>query len=93
MACERTLSWRGDVEIWYEDLFGETLAPATRLERVNALLASLDLAPLAPTAEVVHLLDPAAMRMNDSASYLRIPNVREVEAALGSDETGWLLRP
>ena len=36
------------------------------------------------------MLDPTVTKLNSSEIYRLIPNVDEIEAELGNDETGWL---
>ncbi len=43
-----------------------------------------------PAHQTEALMDPARTRLNSPETYVRLPNARAVDEALGSDETGWL---
>lgn len=73
------------LKLTYEDVYlggrgRELLDEATRF---------VGLEPVAD-ADADALLDPARTRLNSRESYALIPNAGDVDAALGSDDTGWL---
>lgn len=73
------------LELFYEDLF---LADRdTRWRLVGSLWAHLGLAPCAGP-RVGGFLENASFRMGGPSTYGRLPNLAEIEAALGNDETG-----
>ena len=46
-----------------------------------------------PPDDTDELLDPARTKLNSSDTYLRLPNAREIDEALGNPETGRLFDP
>jgi hypothetical protein len=82
------------LELTYEELFGPEVSMSARMARVASLEAALDLPPLADPERLVtreRALQPAR-KMNDAATWQRVPNIQQVEAQLGSDDTGYLFR-
>lgn len=82
------LRTRGDgrvLELCYEDLF--LAAQSTRWRLVESLWAHLGLPPC-EDARVGHFLENDSFRMQQPGTYGRLPNLAEIEAALGNDETG-----
>jgi hypothetical protein len=79
---------RGDgqaLELFYEDLF---LADrTTRWRLVESLWSHLGL-PSCAGRRVSAFLENASFRMGGPATYGRLPNLAEIEATLGNDETG-----
>jgi hypothetical protein len=78
-------------ELSYEDVFAPGADLARGLERVDEVLAFLGAGALpagTTLARARHLLDPAIHKMNGELSYHRVPNIEEVEATCGTDETG-----
>jgi hypothetical protein len=73
------------LELCYEDLF--LGARSTRWRLVGSLWAHLGLPPC-ENPRVGRFLENASFRMGRSATYGRLPNLAEIEAALGNDETG-----
>jgi len=75
------------IKLWHENLY----TPAVEHNR-SVLQGVFDLLGLTlpSTAEIDRLLDPAITKLNSDESYRFVPNIDEVEAHLGSDETGWL---
>jgi hypothetical protein len=74
------------LKLTYEDVYlggrgRDFLDEATRF---------LDLDPVADE-EADALLDPARTKLNSRESYAFVPNAAAIDAALGSDTTGWLL--
>jgi hypothetical protein len=43
------------------------------------------------TTELDRLLDPAITKLNSAETCGLVPNAREIDEKLGSEETGWLL--
>jgi hypothetical protein len=83
-----TLRARGDgrvLELWYEDLFLSDRS--TRWRLVESLWSHLGLPPC-QEPRVSRFLEEPSFRMGNSATYGRLPNLAEIEASLGSDETG-----
>lgn len=69
----------------YEDLFlGER---STRWRLVESLWSHLGLPPC-ENPRAGRFLENASFRMGKPATYGRLPNLAEIEATLGSDETG-----
>ena len=91
------LHWVGSVLKLREDghvfqLNYEHLYFATREAQhaqLSGLWSFLELAPLS-APEVDHYLDPETAKLGGQATYGRLPNAAEIDAALGADETGWL---
>lgn len=81
------------VDLWYEDLYQPDDDPASRrstlAELYRALELSLDDEGVDHEA-IDRLLDPARTKVNSEATYRAVPNIDEIEARFGSDETGWL---
>ncbi len=75
------------MKVVYEDVF---LAPvALQGEWLRALWSFLDLTPF-DDARVRHFLDPREVQQGTTATYGRLPNLVEIEAACGSDDSGRL---
>ena len=73
------------LELCYEDLFlGE---PSTRWRLVESLWSHLGVPPC-QNPRVGRFLEDASFRMGQPATYGRLPNLAEIEAALGNDDTG-----
>jgi hypothetical protein len=73
------------LELSYEDLFlGER---SGRWRIVDSLWSHLGL-PRCENPRVGRFLDNASFRMGKPATYGRLPNLAEIEASLGDDETG-----
>jgi hypothetical protein len=81
-------------DLWYEDLFGEFDPPEGCLDKVQEIFSFLGLPELDAKrwTRAEGMLDPLQRRVNSKDSYDLIPNIREVEDLLGTDETGWLFR-
>lgn len=74
------------IKLTYEALyFGEM---AARVARIDAVWDWLELPRLQPSAYEYYLGD--RVKMNAERMYAYLPNDREIDAACGSDETGWL---
>ncbi len=82
------LSGRSDgrvLELCHEDLFlGER---GTRWRLVESLWSHLGLPPC-ENPQVGRFLENTSFRMGKPATYGRLPNLAEIEATLGNDETG-----
>jgi LPS sulfotransferase NodH len=73
------------LELYYEDLFlGER---STRWQLVESVWAHLGLPPC-ENPQVGRFLANASLRMRKPATYGRLPNLAEIEATFGNDETG-----
>jgi LPS sulfotransferase NodH len=73
------------LELCYEDLFlGDR---STRWRLVESLWAHLGLPPCA-SPRVRRFVESASFRMGKPATYGRLPNLAEIEATLGNDDTG-----
>lgn len=71
----------------YEDLYLTTASE--QAEMLGRLWAHLGVPP--PTSpRLGYYLDPAEVRMAGPSTYGRLPNIAEINAECGSDETGWL---
>ncbi len=83
------------LDLWYEDLYGPDDAPSDRVETLGSILRFLgcDIEDAGVARErIEQLLDPDRSKVNSTATYLRVPGMREIEERYGSDETGWLFR-
>jgi hypothetical protein len=86
------ISWR---EITYEDFFEPRLSIDARLEAVQSLLEFLE-AGRATDRELIAMrtyLNPAVTGFQNVDSYTKIPNIHEVERALGSAQSGFVFDP
>ena len=87
LRANRTPSW----ELSYEDIFAPGPALPDGLSRVNQTLAFLGAGPLPEGAALgwaKRLLNPAVNKVNSELTYQMVPNIEEVEATCGNDETG-----
>jgi hypothetical protein len=73
------------IQMFYEDMFVADVV--TRLRQAESLWSHLGLPPCT-NPRVGAFLDNASFRMGGPATYGRLPNLAELEAALGNDETG-----
>jgi hypothetical protein len=72
-------------EVVFEDFF--LVPPDEKRARLREVFAFLELEP--PEGQAVErFLDPAHAQLNTDETYARVPNLRELDDALGSDETG-----
>jgi hypothetical protein len=71
----------------YEDLYAPDIAQNRRQFELIARFLGVTL-PV--DADLDEWLNPEHAKLNSAASYSCIPNAREIDAALGSDETGRL---
>ena len=72
----------------YEDLYLSD--PGTQRDLLESMWSFLEVTPLAADA-VGRYLDPRVASLGGPATYRRLPNAAEIDAALGSAETGRLL--
>lgn len=91
--CLQELAESGTVfsRLWYEEFFAPGQTLGSRVARLNDVLRFLGCGEFAvgqARDQVARLLDPAANRLADEAIYRRIPNIDEIEARCGSDESG-----
>src|SRR5258708_4686460 len=84
-AVLRARSDRRALGLCYQDLLLGDRSARWRL--VEALWSHLGLPPCAEP-RVGRFLEDASFRMGRPATYGRLPNLAEIEAALGNDETG-----
>ena len=83
------------LEMWYEEVYAPGLTPAQRHECLRRILTFMgkDTGPAAMDVGAVdRLLDPAVSKMNSRDTYLRVPNIHDIERRFGSDRTGWLFK-
>ncbi len=79
------------LEITYEDLFAE-FEDEERLEKVKEIFRFLGVSfPDEKLAEIERLLSPKR-KITGNGTYDLIPNIKEVEQELGSEENGFLFR-
>jgi len=87
LRANRTPSW----ELSYEDIFAPGPALPGGLSRVNETLEFLGAGPLREGASLSWakgLLNPVVHKVNSELTYRMVPNIEEVEAMCGNDETG-----
>lgn len=82
------------ISVYYEDLFGETVSASAQVDQINRILwflcyPSVDYA-VSGMAAWKEIMSRSCCKWNTSEVYRRIPNVRALEAAVGSQENGWL---
>lgn len=76
------------IKLTYEDLyFSET---QQQNQQIAALWNLLKIAPL-ELERYQYYLQPEAVKINSTATYIFLPNAREIQEACGNDVTGWLL--
>jgi len=77
----------------YEDFLDPNLAGASKINKLNEVYRYLGFSEITETRHIEtiqQLLDPTQNQFNDQQTYRLIPNINEIEEALGSDETGYL---
>lgn len=75
------------LKVVYEDLYlAHSVDQATVLDRLWAHLG----VPRPTSARVSYYLDPGEVQMAATSTYGKLPNIAEINAACGSDETGWI---
>jgi LPS sulfotransferase NodH len=80
---------RPPLKLIYEDFY---FAPVAEQERMLATIWQfLDLEPV-PRVRYERFLRSEETMMNSAQTYAFLPNIDEIEAACGSDETGWLFQ-
>ena len=82
-------------EVAYEDIYAPEDQPATSLRRVNEILEFLRAGPLPdgkPADGARRLLNPRSAKLNSEQTYHAIPNIDDIEAICGTDETGYLFK-
>lgn len=75
------------LNLFYEDFF--LAPPAEREMQLTRLFEFLDVEPV-PASAADRYINPARARLNSEETYARVPNLREIDEALGSDENGRL---
>lgn len=83
------------LEVAYEDLYGLARSEEEKLAQIRTLFAfafAQRTVVESPDvwARIKALLDPQESKLNGTHSYRRIPNAREIDRKLGSEETGYL---
>ena len=81
--------------VTYEELYGPDRSFHEKVKLLHRMLAFIDKKPFTAGShlhELARLFDPDRTKLNTHDTYRKIPNIDEVEAQLGSDETGWLFR-
>ena len=73
-------------ELWYEDFF----LSKDKEERLNWLFGEMGLRVPHKLDHYLNLMNNN--RLNSERTYLKIPNVYDIEREFGSDEKGWLLK-
>jgi len=75
------------LKLVYEDVYlGSAEQRAAWVERIWKFL---DLEPI-PEEALQRFLDPGQAKLNSTETYHWLPNAREIDEQLGSDDTGWL---
>jgi hypothetical protein len=80
--------------VYYEDIFDQP-SNDDKLRMVNSLLCFLNFEPLSPSAFNAvgkQYLDREKYQWSSPEIYSRLPGIAQIEADLGSDETGWLFK-
>ena len=77
------------IKLTYEGLYSDEIA--ARAARIDAVWDWLELPRLEPSSYEYYLGN--RVKMNAEHMYAYLPNDREIDAACGSDETGWLYEP
>ena len=84
------LGLRGDaptLRLDYEDLY---FAPReAQRAQLATLWSFLEMPPL-DAPEVDYYLSPQTAKLGGTGTYGRLPNAAQIDAALGTDDTGWL---
>ncbi|MCL2648224.1 MAG: hypothetical protein FWD61_14640 [Phycisphaerales bacterium] len=83
-------TWR---EVSYEEIFSPTVAFDDAVEVVQGIFKWLGAGRVTDRARIAamrEMLDPTITGFNNAAAYRKIPNIEEVERALGSEENGWV---
>jgi LPS sulfotransferase NodH len=96
-ACRHHLESHGVSyrDLTYEDWLGPDVSRDQQYALIDQLLELLGFCALTPAirhTEAARLLDAVTTGSDSASVYRRIPNIDEIEAEFGSDETGWLFR-
>lgn len=75
------------IKLVYEDLYFAEIA--RQHQQIEAIWDLLGVAPLAPE-RYEYYLRPECVKMNSQATYVFLPNAREIHETCGDDLTGWL---
>jgi hypothetical protein len=79
--------------IYYEDLFDSSISDSTKIEMVLRVCKFLSLEPISPSdcysLFCTHIAS-SELKWCSEETYRRIPGIERIEAAVGSDRTGWL---
>lgn len=85
-------------EVTYEEIYAPEETedqPAAGLHRVNEILEFLGAGPLPggfSLDDARRLLDPRSAKLNSEKTYHVVPNIDDIEAICGTDETGHLFK-
>jgi hypothetical protein len=83
------------VTLFYEDIFGEQAHAEQQLQIVNSMVEFLNFTPISSdifSSQWQHHFDPEVNKWASTDVYQRIPKIAEIEAEVGSNETGWLFQ-
>src|ERR1035437_6555384 len=83
-------AWR---QVEYEELFSPGVSVEAAIEVVQSLLEVVGVGRVTDQSRLEsmrHLLDPAVTGFQNYTAYRRIPNILDVEKALGSEENGFV---
>jgi len=75
--------------IAYEEFYFSDLPE--QVERLKELWEFVGVDPIPEDEDVLYFLRPERSKLNSATTYAMVPNIKEVEEACGSDESGWLL--
>jgi hypothetical protein len=81
------------LSLYYEDVFGAHLDLPGRLaviDEIRAFIGAVGATDDKVRHAVLSLLDPEKGKLNSLDTYMRLPNIRQIEERFGSDESGWL---
>ncbi|AFZ45417.1 Tetratricopeptide TPR_1 repeat-containing protein [Halothece sp. PCC 7418] len=81
------------LELNYEDFLDPKLTPADKIDKLNEVYRYLGVSEIksgSTMEKMQKLLNPNQNKFNDEQTYRLIPNIDEIAATLGSEETGYL---
>lgn len=77
----------------YEDFLDPSLTRTNKMNKLNEVYRYLGFSEITEarySEKIQQLLDPNQNQFNDRETYRLIPNIEQIEEALGSEETGYL---
>jgi hypothetical protein len=83
------------MKLFYESIFPRTFDAERSCEIANSVITFLGWSPFSREAldnDVTPLLEPETNQWSSEQVYCRIPNISEIEAKVGCEETGFLLK-